>query len=1451
MAHMLNGGNHLKLKAVMKKLALIVLIAAMSLSLVNPTFAGMEKVRCSIPEHVHTENCYRIPGKKIVVCDPQANLHAVSGYDTNGDTICGYFDQIIHSHNMYCYDEDNSLICTLLEVFPHIHSDSCYAEERILACTKDTFETHIHSDECYEVVEKYICGLEGDESHVHTQDCVEIERRLICVTPSETPIHVHDESCYQTKRELICEKPELVPHIHNSNCYQEGKLSCGLLQIIEHQHDNSCVKIEEDTMTSEPQCGLVEHTHSDDCVSYHLDKVSVTVHDVKINDFGEYEDQIEVIWLPYGDKLVENLWRFSCISLSNYKLYCDGGVTSFTDIGEPITENLELWIFNNTTNDDTNKADSISNKIGNLNISLLYGDQKMHPDGVSYYTHDPMSGYIKLEPDNLTENLTDITVTLKIPRKYVEENTVNIPEFRTNSDITEYNIPPVTEDDEYYYAYIDFFIYDRTQLLVLPFTLSFKDDVVPENYELPITATVTCEDSIISASNTNIYKPIYKSWGIDKFVNSNKIEAFKNDGAEVVVTTKDEDGNPYLNDTEYVDFYFRVNGITGANCRLDNYRDATTVILTDTLPSYTDKDGNTKIAKFDPSVNPGWILSEDETAVIKTYTGENSWNVLWQVYSDAPLKLQFPGLKFERDPKDDKNLIAMMTNTVNLEAIPSNEAEGETRPMANDDLRFVITTDPGTDGRFSKTAMKGNIYDTENYKVNPYPWRIRLSNSGVQPLEHIMIQDRKIVDEGTNKVELSGLDENLKFVRLESDLGDSLFTADVHLEDAVEKVVAYYTDGTTQDFPVIVDNSGNFTVEFNKDKVCNGYEIIFKDGFKLLTEEAVSFIAYTVYRNPKQSFVLEDSEKVRFRNSARAINIYNDNAGKPVYIYLTATHSYDMLPITEKLEIKKQTYANSATENNMAGDVYRYWVSLAGFLSEEKEYEKIYIVDLLPNDVDFVKVTHGRELFEGGGLGVFSGVTTGVSSTPRQEENYHNSGRTALIWELPYETLKRHLESQNNNLYYVVFQFSVQIRPDAHPGTITNEIYIVGDNLNEHSGENGSAVDIYDLNNNGRTDDRIAYSQSNAIIIAASSIYAEKFIAPAGSDNWNKQGMSLKAGANFDYLLKVTNELDDDSGLVVYDTLPAIGDKGVLNASTERNSEFRVHLREGISAPTGYTVYYTTSKEVYNGAMADVVNADIWTKSIDEWSAVTAFKLVADEGTELKKSVPFQVRIPACIPAQIPNESMEKLDGKKYQDQASGTMSYLEATNNFGFTTAVATNPKESNSVWVRVPFAGFKIKKINSMNKNGIQGAEFALTKNGNDSFVTQIRTSDDDGFLEFCNLLEGEYTLTETKTPSGYFDRNISLSVIITQDPITLEYQIKFEYLGDMSQIQSDLSDFLTEAGNSSDPVLIENEMSSTRLPFTGSTGIFRNCLIGEFILVVGVVLLFAQKRRWKPTP
>ena len=353
---------------------------------------------------------------------------------------------------------------------------------------------------------------------------------------------------------------------------------------------------------------------------------------------------------------------------------------------------------------------------------------------------------------------------------------------------------------------------------------------------------------------------------------------------------------------------------------------------------------------------------------------------------------------------------------------------------------------------------------------------------------------------------------------------------------------------------------------------------------------------------------------------------------------------------------------------------------------------------------------------------------------------------------------------------------------------------------------------------------------SDAPINAAQSIYAEKFIAPEGSNNWSKQGLLVKEGGSFDYLLKITNETAQEyTGLTVYDTLPQIGDRNVF-ATTDCGSVFDVRLREGITSPEGYTVFYTTSAEVYQKSMAEMVNTGIWTSSVSDYSAVTAFKIVANEGTALNGESTFEVRIPVQATSALDEASMAKLHEKTSQDQTSGTATWLEANNSFGFQTNESPTVKESNTVWARILFAGFCVKKVDGISGSAVSGAEFTLTDAAGNVIATV--TSGEDGLMQFRELSEGTYTLTETKVPGGYMDNKLSITVTITQNPVTMEYGISF---GDRSP----------GVGSSEDPLCPPNYTTPV-LPSTGGAGTKLYTAGGALLIAAAACLLYIQNKR-----
>ena len=155
---------------------------------------------------------------------------------------------------------------------------------------------------------------------------------------------------------------------------------------------------------------------------------------------------------------------------------------------------------------------------------------------------------------------------------------------------------------------------------------------------------------------------------------------------------------------------------------------------------------------------------------------------------------------------------------------------------------------------------------------------------------------------------------------------------------------------------------------------------------------------------------------------------------------------------------------------------------------------------------------------------------------------------------------------------------------------------------------------------------------------------------------------------------------------------------------------------------------------------------------------------------------------------------------------------------------------KESNSVWVRIPFAGFCVKKVDDASGSALSGAEFTLTDAAGKVIATA--TSGEDGLFSFRDLTEGTYTLTETTVPDGYMDSHLSVTGTIPQNPVTMEYGISF-------------GDLYTGASSTADPLCIPNRTMFV-LPGTGGAGTARYMTGGALLMAAAYLLYIRNKRR-----
>ena len=157
----------------------VVFVTAYALILPAITLDTAPDTYCGQEEHIHTDECYEIPGvpeHTIIDCPVQQELHihTAACYGEDGALLCTEDSpQIIHHHDSFCFDSSGELLCTLPEVseedvpggMVHQHTADCLttvpavAPEGLL-CTKPE---HIHTADCLDPEKWDVTAVDGEE----------------------------------------------------------------------------------------------------------------------------------------------------------------------------------------------------------------------------------------------------------------------------------------------------------------------------------------------------------------------------------------------------------------------------------------------------------------------------------------------------------------------------------------------------------------------------------------------------------------------------------------------------------------------------------------------------------------------------------------------------------------------------------------------------------------------------------------------------------------------------------------------------------------------------------------------------------------------------------------------------------------------------------------------------------------------------------------------------------------------------------------------------------------------------------------------------------------------------------------------------------------------------------------------------------------------------------------
>ena len=990
---------------------------------------------------------------------------------------------------------------------------------------------------------------------------------------------------------------------------------------------------------------------------------------------------------------------------------------------------------------------------GALDVSLLYGDKQEHPGGMAYTTSDTMSGYIQITPKNLTTDLDDVVVNLVLPGKYLSE--VSVPGFTSSSQHDE---PTVTKVGDDYHVSLHFTNYQKSEVLTLPFIAKFKLGFPPTNYSMDITGTLNINGAE-TAINSITWKPQYKDYTLTKFVNQNYDATMSRDYAEAspgIVTGAD--GKKYIEKATSVPFAFLLDGMRGQYN--GSYRQLESATITDKLPTYTDKDGKTRTAVLDTEKSEGWVDNGDGT-VSKTFVADENKNVqsyhselMQKIQDKSFLYLKFPDLVMEKDQTLEDVLVKDLTNTATVVGIPAERGEGEPDVTAEDSLIFRLTSrDLEGKGAFAKQA-EGNVYDSTDYKAANYKWLLKYNNITPFAQKNLVFYDEQV-------------DSRLKFTKIEyARMLIGIYGNGPLINQYVKRIILTMEDGSTKEIQPEVDKDGFGSTDLTKYGTVVGWRLEMKDDFELPSGQGIYISTYTAFKDPENTqYDKNDEAKNAYENTGRITYKTQSGADRDQ----SAKWQFKLLPLTENVELTKNTDYNNVRFTD--GKSIRFALSAENVrLDPGKDYKDLRVIDLFdPNtlDIDF------KDLDK-----YFNNSSMPWNKSYEVIENYHNSGRSALIIHLDQkEFIKRSLETGGQVRLPFIY---TKLKGKADGGTFTNHIYMAGEGLwdLETANPNKVAVDSYDLNNNGSTTDKVPHAESNYTIVAAEGVYSRKFIAKNDDlSDASTVTRTFKPGETFNYKLTIKNNTDRPvENTVIYDVLPKVGDVNTLDASA-RKTEYTVSLRGPITAPEGWTAYYTTDTTVTASTMAQAADRDIWTADVTDYSKVTGIKVVANEGTTIGARSQVDIAVPVVNPSELTDQvkqlMLERTEDNKDNGGRSGV---VQAHNQFGYRAKGHEGNRESNTVTSQIFAASFHVKKVDKDDTSkGLAGAEFTLSDATGAVLATQV--SDKDGDLAFTTLTEGTYTLKETKAPDNYKLDETEHAVLVTYDADQQLYHVTID--------------------------------------------------------------------------
>jgi len=311
---------------------------------------------------------------------------------------------------------------------------------------------------------------------------------------------------------------------------------------------------------------------------------------------------------------------------------------------------------------------------------------------------------------------------------------------------------------------------------------------------------------------------------------------------------------------------------------------------------------------------------------------------------------------------------------------------------------------------------------------------------------------------------------------------------------------------------------------------------------------------------------------------------------------------------------------NSSLTNVQLGDNINYHVYAVydSFVGADRTVQNAKVIFLVDPELEFDSALHHNYQAQ---------YRFTLNTTPQRVDNYKGTGKTAYVFDLDNFTLpKRTSTFSGVDRLYFNFKPTTSLEEGEH----TVEAFMTWDNNSTdasgyapntvYSSSTVDFLDKYDANNNGSTTDRLSYQSFKFNFIPPRAVILTKRQKLTTETNYSA-AINAESGDIVEYKLSAwNNSIDNARQLNVMDIFPYENDKEIVKDEhgnyIARGSKMYPILQGPVTAPAGYTVYYSTD-EPAGTIEANVAANWVQAGAITDWSSVTMFKAVMNNSYQL------------------------------------------------------------------------------------------------------------------------------------------------------------------------------------------------------------------------------------------